>query len=287
MPRQVAVRTETHVNARNGLRLPALDGAMALRSQATAIVVLLYTVAIGGAEVVALVGGVAAGTVCDAVLLGILWTHHVVASRGAARSLTPSQPLPRALLALALLPLLRMLSVTMPVRLLPQISWYALIGVPLLLGVVITARVLDLSAFRLGLRVQGWWPWQPLIALSGLPLAVIALALMRPQPLIARTDVGVGPVLVSALILLIFVGFTEELVFRGVLQHVAVDVFGRAGLVWSSALFAFMYLGSLSPSYVLFMLLVGLFFAWCVDRTGSLWGVAVAHGVFVILVLLI
>jgi uncharacterized protein len=287
MPRLVAVRTETRVNARNGLRLPALDGAMALRSQATAIVVLLYTVAIIGAEVVAVVGGVAAGTVCDAVLLGILWTHYVLASRGAARSLTPSHPLPRALPALALLPLLRILSVTMPVRVLPQISWYALIGVPLLLGVVITARVLDLSASGLVLRVQGWWPWQPLIALSGLPLAVIALALMQPEPLIARTDVGVGPVLVSALILLIFVGCTEELVFRGVLQHVAVDVFGRAGLVWSSALFAFMYLGSLSPSYVLFMLLVGLFFAWCVDRTGSLWGVAAAHGVFISLMLLI
>jgi uncharacterized protein len=97
----------------------------------------------------------------------------------------------------------------------------------------------------------------------------------------------VGPVLVDALILLLFVGFTEELLFRGVLQQVAVDVFGRAGLVWSSALCACMSLGSLAPSYVLFMLLVGLFFAWCVERTGALWGVAVAHGVFISLVLLI
>ena len=48
-----------------------------------------------------------------------------------------------------------------------------------------------------------------------------------------------------------------------------------------------MHLGSLSPGYVLFMLLVGLFFAWCVDRTGSLWGVAVAHGFLVIGMLLV
>jgi membrane protease YdiL (CAAX protease family) len=251
------------------------------------MVVLLYTVAIVGAEVVAVVGGVAAGTVCDAVLLGLLWTHYVLASRGGVRSLAPSHPLPRALPALALLPLLRILSVTMPVRVLPQISWYALIGVPLLLGVVLTARVLDLPASRVGLRVQGWWPGQALIALSGLPLAVIAFALLKAEPLIAKTNVSVGPVLVDALILLIFVGFTEELVFRGVLQQVAVDVFGRAGLLWSSALFACMSLGSLSPRYVLFMLLVGLFFAWCVDRTGSLWGVAVAHGFLVIGMLLV
>jgi membrane protease YdiL (CAAX protease family) len=273
------------VNARNGLRLPALDGDLARRSQAAALVVVLYTVAIVGAEGVAVVGGVAAGIVCDAVLLGLLWTHYVLASHGGVRSLVPAQPLPRALLALALLPLLRILSVTMPVNVLPQISWYALIGVPLLLGAVLTARVLDLSASRVGLRGQGWWPGQALIALSGLPLAVIALALLKAEPLIARTDVG--PVLVDALILLIFVGFTEELVFRGVLQQVAVDVFGRAGLLWSSALFAFMHLGSLAPSYVLFMLLVGLFFAWCVERTGALWGVAAAHGVFISLVLLI
>jgi membrane protease YdiL (CAAX protease family) len=277
------------VNARNGLRLPALDGARARRSQAAALVVVLYTAAIVGAEGVAVVGGVAAGIVCDAVLLGLLWTHYVLASRGGARSLVPAQPLPRALPALALLPLLRILSVTMPVNVLPQISWYALIGVPLLLAVVLTARVLDLPASSLGLRVpgQGGWPGQALIALSGLPLAVIAFSLMQPEPLIARTEVRVGPVLVDALILLLFVGFAEELLFRGLLQQVAVDVFGRAGLLWSSALFAFMHLGSLSPSYVLFMLLVGLFFAWCVERTGALWGVAVAHGVLISLVLLI
>jgi membrane protease YdiL (CAAX protease family) len=42
-----------------------------------------------------------------------------------------------------------------------------------------------------------------------------------------------------------------------------------------------MYMGSLSLSYVLFIGLVGLFFSWCVKRTGSIWGVVLAHSLLI------
>ena len=99
---------------------------------------------------------------------------------------------------------------------------------------------------------------------------------MATQPLIARFD---GPYLAAAATTLgVCVGLAAELVFRGLLQHVASPLFGRLGLLWSAAAFASMYTGSLSPSYVAFMGVVGLFFGWCVQRTGSLWGVVLAHG---------
>jgi membrane protease YdiL (CAAX protease family) len=58
-------------------------------------------------------------------------------------------------------------------------------------------------------------------------------------------------------------------------------------MLYSSILFATMYIGSLSLSYVIFMGLVGLFFSWCVYRTASLWGVTLAHGVMMAGMLLV
>jgi membrane protease YdiL (CAAX protease family) len=82
---------------------------------------------------------------------------------------------------------------------------------------------------------------------------------------------------VGAIILTIFVGFTEELIFRGLLQQVMIDVFGPPGLLWSTGIYASLYISSRSVTYVLFIGLVSLFFGWCVQRTGSLWGVVAAH----------
>jgi membrane protease YdiL (CAAX protease family) len=70
---------------------------------------------------------------------------------------------------------------------------------------------------------------------------------------------------------------TEELIFRGLLQHVLIEVFGPVGLLWSTGIYASLYISSLSVAYVLFIGLVSLFFGWCVRRTGSLWGVVAAH----------
>jgi hypothetical protein len=98
---------------------------------------------------------------------------------------------------------------------------------------------------------------------------------------------GWRSIAIGSMILLIFNGFTEELMFRGLLQRVADEIWGRAGFLLSGALFAIMYIGSLSADYVLFIGLVGLFFGWCVNRTGSIWGVVLAHGILSIGMLLV
>jgi len=141
----------------------------------------------------------------------------------------------------------------------------------LLVAITLTVRLLDLSWSRLGLRLQAW-PAQLCVAMSGLPLSIAAYLILRPKPLLDGLDWRA--VTSGVIILLIFTGFTEELLFRGLLQRVANEIFGRAGVLCSTAVFVTMYLGSLSLSYVLFIGLVGLFFGWCVQRTGSIWGLS-------------
>jgi len=230
------------------------------------VVVPAYIAAIAVAEAIGAFVGAVPGALCHALLIPMLLSHYVFGEHAPYRRMLP---------ALAVAPLLRILSLTMPVRQAPQMYWYAMVGIPLLVAVALIMRLLDLSWPSLGMRRRPWRP-QMFIACSGLPLSLAAFFILRPKPVIASfdwRDVAIGTV-----ILLIFAGFTEEIIFRGMLQQVAHELFGRADVFCGSILFAIMYLGSLSSSYILFIGLLGLFFGWCVKRTGSIWGVVLAHG---------
>jgi len=229
------------------------------------VIICAYVPCIAIAEVVGAFFGALPGALCDAVLIPVLLSHY---------ALTPEKPHRRLLAALALIPLLDLLSFAMPIRLVPQIYWYALVGAPLLIAAALTARLLALSWSDIGLRLRRW-PWQILIGASGLPLGLVAFLILQPKPLFAApTWPGMA---ISAVILVVFAALTEEIVFRGVLQTTAEDTLGPLSVLYSSTLFAIAYVGSLSLAYVLFMQLVGLLFGWCFRRTGSIWGTTLAH----------
>ena len=242
---------------------------------AKTIIVPAYMAVIAGAEAIGAFIGVVPGALCQAVLTLALLSHYALMHQAPYRRILP---------VLALAPLLRLLSLAMPIRHLPQIYWHALVGIPLLIGVALTARLLHRSKASLGLCLPSWRS-QMLIASSGLPLSIAAFLLLRPQPSVARSDWR--EIAIGSLILLIFTGFTEELLFRGMLQQVANETLGRAGVVCSSIMFAVVYIGSLSLGYTLFIGLVGLFFGWCVHRTGSIWGVILAHSILSIGMMLV
>jgi uncharacterized protein len=185
-----------------------------------------------------------------------------------------SAPYRRLLPVLALVPLLRVLSLAMPVREIPEIYWYALIGLPLLLAVALVSRQLGLSWAQLGIS-RGSWRQQLWIAASGLPLCVVAGLLGPTRALPPALDWSNA--LLSVAILVIFVAFAEEVLFRGLLQRVAGEILGRGGLLLSSLLYVAMCLSVPSWSYLLFIGLTGAFLGWCVARTGSIWGVVLAH----------
>jgi hypothetical protein len=77
--------------------------------------------------------------------------------------------------------------------------------------------------------------------------------------------------------LTIFTGFTEEIIFRGLLQGLAVRMLGRWALVYISLLFAIMHIAYRSPADLLFVFVVGLLFAYIVYWSGSILGVTLVH----------
>jgi uncharacterized protein len=191
---------------------------------------------------------------------------------GATGQLTEGRKLA---LALTLAPLIRLLSLSLPLIRFPQIAWYPIVAIPLLIAAWIVIRLLGLPRQSLGLR-RGNLRLQLMLAGGGLGLGTIEYLILQPTPLI--TTLSWGGVLLPALSLVIFTGFTEELIFRGLLQAVATPVLTRWALIYVSLLFAALHIGYLSLSDVAFVFGVGMLFGQIVRRGGSILGVTLAHG---------
>ena len=72
------------------------------------------------------------------------------------------------------------------------------------------------------------------------------------------------------------------------LQRTAIAVLGSWwGIIYISLLFAVLHMGFLSLIDLAFVFLVALFFGWVVKKTGSLFGVTLAHGITNILLYLV
>ena len=238
-------------------------------------IALAYLAAIAIAEILTTFAPARTGLVAHAaVLLGIL-IH-------AAR--VDGQKEQAFLVSLAFAPLIRVLSLSLPLADLPLLYWYPITSIPLFAAVLIAAPTLGFGRAALGLSLRRWG-LQLVIGLSGIAFGVFEYWILQPEPLVSTfewTDL-----LWPALILLVSTGLLEELIFRGLLQRAAIDVLGIWGIGFVAILFAVLHTGYRSLLDVLFVGAVGLFFGWVVHRTRSLLGVTLAHGLTNIILFLV
>lgn len=180
------------------------------------------------------------------------------------------------LLALSLTPLVRILSLSLPLQDIELVYWYAAVAVPLLIATIVVARMTGLSRRELGLTA-GHLPTQLLIGSSGIALGGIEYLILSPEPLV--DDFSWLVILVPALILLVGTGFMEEFLFRGVMQTTAQESLGRFAVWYVATVFAVLHIGYESILDVAFVFAVALFFGWIVLRTKSILGVTLSHGI--------
>jgi membrane protease YdiL (CAAX protease family) len=153
------------------------------------------------------------------------------------------------------------------------------VGAPALVAIAMSARLRP-PEWRL-LRPHTWgWHGQALVALLGIPFAVLVWLLAPPT---VQVTMGT-PTVVAATILVVFAALPDELLFRGLLTPACVGVAGGWGLPLSSAVYALSYLPGGSGRTILLAFLLGMALGWCRQRTGSIVGVAAAHGLLNVLV---
>lgn len=197
-----------------------------------------------------------------------------------------ADPMHRMVLALSLTPLIRILSLSMPLTPLPTIYWYPLTYVPLLLATIVVIRVLNYNRFDVGLAIGiRSLPFQLLIGSTGLILGIAEYLILGYSPVIPR--LAVAEASLWSFVLLITTGFVEELIFRGVLQKSVDGVLGEWGIPYISLIFAIAHILHHSLLDLLFVFSIALLFGWIVKRTKSLLGVTIAHAITNILLFVI
>jgi hypothetical protein len=187
------------------------------------------------------------------------------------------KPASGMLQSLSLAPLIRILSMSLPLAYFPQYAWYIVAGIPVLGAAVTMIRIQGLSLQDVGLTLRKPIT-QVCIALTGILFGTVEYLILKPEPLALGLS-AFGYALL-ALALIIATGFVEELVFRGVLQKNAVKNLGqKTGIIGVTAVFAALHIGWLNLLDIAFVFFIGLFFAVSVLKTGSIIGVTLSHGI--------
>jgi hypothetical protein len=183
------------------------------------------------------------------------------------------------LLVVSLAPLIRIVSLTMPLAQFPQAYWYVLTAIPILLSGAIIVRMQGLSPASLGLRLPAreWVVAECLVAGVGIPLGYVEWKILQVPPIVDTRSI---PLMIGAgIILLFFTGFFEEFVFRGLIQTVASERFGPlAGILFSVAVFTILHAGWQNGWDLLFVAGVAAYFSVVVYGSHSLVGVTFSHG---------
>jgi len=234
----------------------------------------LYLLAIAAAELVTVLINSIAGLAFHLVLLSLLVFHSSLAG-------PPHwfpHPMYKFYFALSLAPLVRILSLFMPLIDIPRIYWFATIAVPLMAAAFLAIRRLGFSLGEVGI-VRSDIPLQLLVGgFTGFIFGLVGYYILKPpEPLVAGLEVN--QTLLLAIILLIATGFAEELTFRGVIQRCATEAVGRWGWVYVAFVFAILQIGYLSAFHFLFALAMGLFYGYVVLKGDSILGVSLSHGI--------
>jgi len=234
----------------------------------------LYPAPLAIAELLVSGGRPLAGLLLHAALALALIYHSALGRADTGRRLA---------LALLLVPLLRIVALATPSAFAPLLSM-TLSGAGILVAVVLAIRALRLRPREVGLTLGEWW-MQLMVTGCGIALGYAGAVLLRPE--LPAGLASWQAVAALALALLVFAGFAEELIFRGLLQTVSGPVLGRWGPLYVAIVFAVVQLGFGAPLYALLAFIVGLVFAGVVRLSGSIIGVALAHGVASIVMLLV
>lgn len=182
----------------------------------------------------------------------------------------------RLYLTLAFAPLIRLVSLSIPLKNIPMMYWYFLVGAPIFISIILVSRYTGYNLKQIGFNLHGW-PGQILFGFVGIGLGYFEYVILRPAPLIK--ELTWSEIWLPALILVIFTGLLEEVIFRGLMQQAFSRLLGRwNGLVYVSALFAVMHVGYKSLGDVAFVFGVAMLFGLLVSYTGSILGATIAHG---------
>lgn len=180
----------------------------------------------------------------------------------------------RLTLALALMPLVRILSLALPAAILPMMFWYLEIGLATFEAIFLVMRRLDLTLRDIGVRRP---PGGDVLGVAAIGACLGVPAYLIVGPVNLGQGGGILGLATASAVVIIFVGVLEEVLFRGLIQSAGTELMSRGGVVLSVAATTLMYAASLNLRYILFAALVAAFFGIIARRSGSIVAPVAGH----------
>lgn len=178
---------------------------------------------------------------------------------------------------LALLPLFRILNNTMPIFFTQTLYVFPFIYGPIFISMYYLAKHQKFTRQELGLSYGKIYLYLPLSIIFGLVLGKIEYSIITVESMIPVPNMQ--NILIFSIIMIVFTGFAEELLFRSIIQTRLEQVIGSAGgLVITSLLFGAMHSGYGTVYEIIFTASAGFFLGYLFQKTRSLIFIAVTHG---------
>jgi hypothetical protein len=197
----------------------------------------------------------------------------------------PQESVHSLYLALTLIPLIRIISVSIPLSGIPEVLGFVVVSVPLFIAGAMVAKMIGLSHTEVGFSFDRLHN-QLLIALLGLPLGFVEFLIVKPVSI--NIAAASDEIFMWVIILIICVGFLEEFIFRGILFNVALKVLGdKKALYFTSLLYAALTISGQSFVIVIYAFLISILFCRLFVWRKSILGLSLAHGLINITVYVI
>ena len=253
------------------------EGTVAGRQRSMGIIA-LYLVLIAGAELTTTYDA-RYGIVFHAGVLFALLIHAAVLHK-------TDRAFAGLLSALVVAPLIRILSISMPLLQFNFVTWFQLTSIPVFITLFVLIYLHDISArdIALNLPEAKHVPLELVVIVVAVPIGIMEYQILKPGILV---PLSLEALIVPAVILLVCTGFLEELAFRGLMQYHALRTLGFSGIIMISLLFGALHIGNLTVLDVLLASGIGFLYALVVQITRSLYGVSISHGIINIMLFLI
>ena len=194
------------------------------------------------------------------------------------RLINKKNTLSSMLLSLSLIPLIRILSLVMPLSIFPRIYWFVVTGIAIYLAFFFLLYQQKISLKDCGLRFPKirHIPLELSIALLGAPFGYLEYYILRPSSFLE--SYSPENIIIAILILFFATGLLEELIFRGLLQKKSTELLGVwQGILFISILFAVLHIGNLSLPDVALVFGIGALYSIVVQKTKTIIGVTISH----------
>ncbi|MGB9929588.1 MAG: lysostaphin resistance A-like protein [Methanosarcina sp.] len=179
--------------------------------------------------------------------------------------------------AFLLLPIFRLVNISMPIFLKTNLYSFAFIYAPLLLSVLIAFTHQNTPFENKRHAIKKLWIYLPLSLIGGLIFAEVEYFFLETKPLVS--DLSPLNLLAFIFIMIFIVALVEEYIFRGILQTRLEGFLGpTAGILLASLLFGIMHSGYGNPYEMIFTFFFGTLLGYYFYKTRSLLFVIMIHG---------